>query len=366
MAADSAFDQAEGMYPEYEEEENGTGVYRFNGWIQAYNEAVAVMATDPAAAVEIFRAANVLYDKRPEAYLNIGAQLAGLGDHDGSIEAWRQAIVVLESPDSDPGDEATREAWDNTFWPMAYTNLGQVLTMAGRGAEAIPFYEKLLERDPDNAAVRSSLALALSDAGQGDDALFIFDEILANENGSPLDYFNAGVSLYTADQLEKAVVGFEMALDRAPNYRDALQNIVQSFAVLENYEAQIPYAERLIELDPYNEYAYQLLMRALVQADRQPDAVAAMELLQALPFVIDNLQLQPSGSGVIIAGVAVNKTMDPGSSINLHFTFYDGAGSPLGTKDAEVTISDPEVAHPFQVGFDSNTTVLGYGYELGN
>jgi tetratricopeptide (TPR) repeat protein len=366
VAADVAFDQAEALYPDYEDEENGTGVYRFNGWIEAYNEAVVVMATDPAAAVEIFRSANVLFDKRPEAYLNIGAQLAGLGNLEGSIQAWREAITVLESPDADPGDDATREAWENTFWPMAYTNLGQVLTMADRSAEAIPLYEKLLERDPENSAVRSSLALALSNSGQGDDALSIFDEILAREDGAPLDYFNAGVSLYSADELDKAVVGFEKALERAPNYRDALQNLVQSLAVLENYDASIPYAERLLELDPYNEYAYQLLMRALVQADRQPDAVVAMELLQALPFVIDNLQLQPSSSGVIIAGVAVNKTMEPGSSIKLRFNFYDGAGSSLGSTDAEVTISDPEVSHSFQVAFDSETTVLGYGYELGS
>jgi tetratricopeptide (TPR) repeat protein len=366
MAADSAFDQAEALYPDYEEEENGTGVYRFNGWIEAYNQAVAIQATDPAAAVEIFRSANILFDKRPEAYLNIGAQLHGLGDLEGSIEGWRRAIAILESPDADPGDDATREAWENTFWPMAHTNLAQVLTMADRSAEAIPLYEKLLERDPENSAVRSSLAMALSNSGQGDDALSIFDEILAREDGSPLDYFNAGVSLYSADQLDKAVVGFEKVLDRAPNYRDALQNLVQSLAVLENYEASIPHAERLLELDPYNEYAYQLLMRALVQVDREPDAVVALELLQALPFTIDNLQLQPSGSGVTIVGVAVNKTMDPGSSIKLRFNFYDGAGSSLGSEDAEVTISDPEVGHSFQVVFDSETTVLGYGYELGS
>ncbi|MCH7934506.1 MAG: tetratricopeptide repeat protein, partial [Gemmatimonadetes bacterium] len=241
LAADSAFDRAEAMYPDYVEQEGGTGAYRFNGWLQAYNAATArVDEQDPEGAVELFRAANVLFDMRPEAYLNLGAQLAGLDDLEGSIEAWRGALAVIASPDADPGDDETREAWDTEFWEMAQSNLGRVLEMAGRPEEAITAYEALLERDPQNSEARSSLALALAATGQGDDALTIFDEILGREDAAVLDYYNAGVSLYTADRLEQAVIGFQKALERAPMYRDALQNLAQSFNGLEDYEAQIP------------------------------------------------------------------------------------------------------------------------------
>ena len=218
LAADSAFDRAEAMYPDYVDVEPGTGAYRFQGWLQAYNYAVGRLdEQDTQAALKFFRLANVVYDQRPEAYLNIGSQTVGLGELDESIEAWRGAIAVIESPDADPGDDATRQAWDTEFWPMAHTNLGQVLVMAGRAEEAISIYETLLERDPNNIQVQASLALALSSTGQGDDALSIFDEILETEDAAPLDYYNAGVLLYQAEQFEQAAVGFAKALERAPH-----------------------------------------------------------------------------------------------------------------------------------------------------
>ncbi len=365
LAADSAFDQAEAMYPEYVNEDAGTTSYRFNGWVAAYNDATALLdAQDPEGAVEMFRVANMLFDKRPEAYLNVGAQLVGLNDLDGSIEAWQSAIAVMESPDADPGDEATRVAWDTNLWTMAYTNLGRVLQMAERTEEAITVYQALLERYPDNGEARSSLAVMLAASGQGDDALAIFDQILESENGTPLDYYNAGVSLYQAEVFEKAVIGFEKALERVPMYRDALQNLVQSLNTMEAWEAQIPYSERLLELDPHNEFVYQLHIRALVQAGRQADGVALLEIMQALPFITDNILLQPMAAGASVSGVAVNKTLPPGTSVTLRFTFYDNVGNPLGTEDTEVTISDPDVAHQFQVSFEADQEVMGYGYEF--
>ena len=365
LAADSAFDRAEAMYPDYVDLEPGTGAYRFQGWLQAYNYAVERMDEQNAVeALEFFRLANVVYDQRPEAYLNIGAQSAGVDDLDGSIEAWRSAIAVIESPDVDPGDDATRQAWDTEFWPLAHTNLGQVLVMAGRSEEAISIYETLLERDPNNIQVQASLALALSSTGQGDDALSIFDEILETEDAAPLDYYNAGVLLYQAEQFEQAAVGFAKALERAPMYRDAVQNLVQSFSAMEDYEAQVPYSERLLELDPYNEFGYRMHVRALVGVGRQDDGVAALDIMQALPFVTDNLQLQPMNAGASVSGTVINKTLEPGTTVTLRFTFYDNSENPLGTEDTEVTISDPEVAHTFQLTFDAEMQVLGYSYEL--
>ena len=367
LAADSAFDHAEALYPAYMDEEFGTTAHRFNAWLEAYNDAAArIDAQDPEGAVEIFNLANVVFDQRPEAYLNIGSQSAGLGDLDASIEAWRGAIAVIESPDADAGDEQTREQWDTEFWVMAHTNLGRVLQMAERSGEAVTVYEALLERFPDDAEARSSLAVVLAASGQAENALAIFDEILGREDGAPLDYFNAGVSLYTADQLDQAVIGFEKAIQRVTMYRDALQNLAQTLYLLESSEAQIPYSERLLELDPHNEYGYQMHVRALIQAGRQADAVAALNIMQELPFVTDNLQLQPMSNGTSIAGIAINKTLPPGTSITLRFTFYDNDGNPLGTEDTEITLSDPEVAQQFQVSFEADQQVLGYGYEFLN
>ena len=365
VGAALAFDQAEALYPDYVDEEPGTGAYRLVAWLDAYNDAILKLeALDAEGAVELFRMANMLYANRVETYLNLGNALASLGDMEESIEAWRRAIAVIESPDGDPGDDETRERWDTEFWILAHSNLGQLLPGVGRSDEAVVVFETILERFPDDAEARASLALALAQSGQGDDALGVFDAILASEDAAPLDYFNAGVSLYSAEQMDRAALAFEKTVARSPMYRDALQNLAQTLNLLEDYEAQIPHSEKLVELDPFNDYAYLMHVRALVQVGREPDGVAALSIMQALPFVIDNLQIQPLSNGARVSGVAVNKALEPGTSITLRFTFYDDDGNPVGSADTEVTISDPEVAHPFDVTFNGEMPILGYSYEL--
>ncbi len=363
--ADAAFDHAEALYPAYFDEEGGTGAYRLNAWLDAYNDALVKLETqDVAGALELFRTANMLYDRRVEAYLQIGVATANTGDSDGSIEAWRRAVAVIESPEGNPGDDATRETWDTDFWIMAQSNLGRLLSSQGNLDEAVAIFETILDRFPDNAEVRSALGSALAQSGQTDGALSVFDAILASETGTPLDYFNAGVSLYSADEMDKAVLAFEKTVARSPMYRDAVQNLAQTLNLMENYEAQVPHSEKLIELDPYNDYAYLMHVRALVQVGREPDGVAALNIMQALPFVIDGLQLQPLATGAHVSGVAVNKALEPGTSITLRFTFYDNDGNPVGTADTEVTVTAPDVAHEFGVTFNGEIQVLGYSYEL--
>ena len=365
VGADLAFDQAEALYPDYVDEDGGTGAYRHTAWFDAYNDALLRLeAEDAEGAVELFRMANMLYGNRVEAYLNIGRSLAGLGDIEGSIEGWRNAIAVIESPDGTPGDDVTREQWDTDYWIMSQSNLGRLLPTVGRPEEAVVVLETILERYPDNAEARSSLALALAQAGQGGDALSVFDEILASEDAAPLDYFNVGVSMYGADEMDRAVLAFEKTIARSPMYRDAVQNLAQTLNLLEDYEAQVPHSEKLVDLDPFNDYAQLMHIRALVQVGREPDAVAALEVMQALPFVIDNLRLQPSATGCSITGEAINKALEPGTSITLRFTFYDDDGNSVGTADTEVTVTVPDVAHAFDVTFDGETQVLGYSYEL--
>ena len=305
----------------------------------------------------------MLFNKRPEAYLNLGLQTAALGEMEESIQAWRDAIAVIESPDADPGDEETRLAWDTEFWPMAHTNLGQVLVMTGRPEDAIPVYETLLERDPDDVQARSALATALASTGQGDDALSIFEEILASEDGGPLDYFNAGVSLYQAEEMEKAVIGVREGARTSPHVQGCASKLGPKPQSDGGLRGQVPYSERLLELDPYNEFGYQMHVRAAGSGRassgwRRPTRYHAGVTLRdrQSPTPADERRCQRFGH-------AINKTLEPGTTITLRFTFYDNDRNPLGTEDVEVTISDPDVPHRFQLTFDAETQLIGYSYD---
>ncbi|SVD45366.1 uncharacterized protein METZ01_LOCUS398220, partial [marine metagenome] len=230
--------------------------------------------------------------------------------------------------------------------------------------ESIPIYEAMLERDPDNTQLQSQMASAMAQAGQGDDALSIYDEILASEDANPLDYFNAGITLYQAESYDKAATAFEKVVARAPMYRDALQNLAQTLALTDRFEEQLPYSEKLLELDPRNDIVLQMHAIALVQLERQQEATEFLTNMQELDFIVDGLMLQPLAEGGRVSGLVVNKTLEPGSSVTLRFTFYDNEGNSLGTAEQDVSLSDPEVAMEFTVAYDADTMVLGYGYEV--
>jgi tetratricopeptide (TPR) repeat protein len=364
-AADSAFDKAEEIYPEYFDEDDGTGPFREDAWIEAYNDAVGrADAGDREGAVMFFRLANDLYDLRPEAYLNLGTHLYNLGDAEGSIEAWEDALRVIGSPDSRPQDDEARELWEQQYWVTAQTNLAQLLGTVGRADEAVGVYEAMLERDPNNTRLQGELAFAMAESGQGEDALSVYDAILETDDGSVLDYFNAGITLYQSESFDKAAIAFEKVITRAPMYRDALQNLAEALRLTGRLEDQIPHSARLLEIDPNNDRALQMHVRALVQLGREDEAREYLARLQDLAFIVDNLELQPRSDGGRVVGVVVNNTLTVGESVTLRFTFYDGEGTPLGTADAEVPLSDPDVAMQFDVSFDAETIVLGYSYEV--
>jgi hypothetical protein len=67
-----------------------------------------------------------------------------------------------------------------------------------------------------------------------------------------------------------------------------------------------------------------------------------------------------------VLGQAINKTLAPGSEITLVFTFFDDDGNSVGTADVDVALSDPDVAHDFQISFSGDMSVLGYSYESGS
>ncbi len=365
LAADSAFDRAETIYPGYKDEEDGTTPFRENAWANAYNEGIAALrAGDNENALTHLTRANLIFQERPEAYLNLGVTYANTGQVDASIEAWKRAIEVINSLDSKPGDEETRLRWVSEYGPLALDNLAQVLYRADRAEEAVALYEKILADDPDNGPARAGLAIALAQSGQAEGALSMYDEILESDDASALDYYNAGVTLYGAEAYDRATTAFEKVLERAPMYRDALQNLVQALALEENYEAQLPYSEKLLEMDGQNYFVYQLHLRALSLLGRTDDLDPILEAMKALTFLVDDLQLQPRSKGARVMGTVTNKLLEEGASVTLRFHFYDDGGNELGTQDVSVPVPPVDAAQQFQVSIDTETTVMGYSYEV--
>jgi len=127
-----------------------------------------------------------------------------------------------------------------------------------------------------------------------------------------------------------------------------------------------PVAERWLALDPNNTNAYLILAQAL---NKQGTDTARVNQLvtqvEALKVKLDNMSFHPiSGGGGYVSGDVINVSLDPGTQVTLHFTFYDASGDTLGTQDETVSVGAADQSTPLKVNASSTWTVGGYSYTL--
>ena len=369
VEADLAFDRAEELYPDYFTEAGmgpvSTGEARNGAWTMAFQEGAEFLAQqDFSSAAEYFQLANELYSRRPEAFMNLAVAMQSTGDIDGSIQAWYDAVGVMENPEFTPEDPEDVAQW-NSYLPMSRGNLGSLLSsIPERSEEAIDILQEVVEEDPSNSNAQGTLAMLLARSGEGADAMAIFDIILADEEGSWQDYYNAGITLYQAEDWDRSALAFQKLLVRAPMYRDAMDYRVWSLFQSEQYAEQIEVSAALLEIDPNNETILRFHYQALSQEGRGEEAQPTLDKLLGLQFAMDALTLAPAQEGGSVSGYLINKAVDPGTDIKLLFTYYDASGAAIGTTDIEIEAPDLEGETTFSASFEADVPVLGYSYEV--
>lgn len=389
-AADENFDRAEELHPPYTLQ---TPPWREQAWVAAYNEAITPMENgNLEEAADLFQKANLIYSQRPEAFLQLGTVYSRMNQLEDAAEAYEQAMEILaETKEAQLADTARAPAWQQQ-WDIATTGLGQVLTFSGRFAEAVDHYEYLLEEDPDNLALKSSLAGALSELAMAkadsvaeavsdsaraetladsvsapfaDSAKALYDEILSQPDLGEADYFNAGVGLYQGGHYDMAADAFRQAADMNPFNRDAVLNLANTLSIAENFEELVPAARRLIEMDPRNALGWIYLARALSETDQTEEANRVFQEYQGFGYEVEQLNLQPDpNGGGTVSGVLKNTALEPGTPVTLRFHFGGRDGEEIGTLDITVQAPEVEQNELFRGFFESPETVTGYRYEI--
>ena len=112
------------------------------------------------------------------------------------------ALAALEVRASgNPGDVPTQLA------------LADAYVQAGRPQDAIPRYQAVLAKDPNNVAALDGLALILVASGSNDGAIVAADRVLAQRPKDPDALFVKGLALYGKDQWSGAVDVWTVYLD---------------------------------------------------------------------------------------------------------------------------------------------------------
>ncbi len=394
--ADSTFDKAEALYPDYRKE---TQQERLALWVQKYNQGVsAAQQQKNNEAIADFEAADQIYDGRAESALIMGSLLAQKGDLKGAEAAYRKALAITEGPAAQSVAPKDKPVWLEQEASSAH-RLASLLEQTGRKDEALEIYRSLVQHQPANASAKADLATALSNAGNKDEAAKTYEQLFASGDLSDTQWFNAGVQMYGSSNYEMAARAFRKSIEKNPYARDALYNLGQALyaqaAALEDqrkaapdaqkaalnakiepiYKELLDVAGKMRELDP--NYRPAIMMMAQSQrslSETATDAAAAkvwrdkvvatLQSAENVPFEISAVELQPSQGGAVVNGKLTNLKGTPGQNVTLEFTVLGEGGAAVATQTVTVALKEAETAVPFTFEVQTDKAILGWKYRV--
>lgn len=357
--ADSLWIEAERLYPAYEIDIEPS---RETAWANAFNEGVeAYNAGDTAEAIRHWRNADVIFRLRPEAAQNLATMLMQEGDYDEAIVAFRRGIEAIDFvPATRVIEEEERLQREATRTEMRQA-LVQLLLFTDQFAEAEQVLRVIVAADPADVEAQANLANALSRLGRDSEASQIYSRLLSTPNLPATELFSIGVALFQSDDYDRAAEAFGRVTQIQPEHRDAWFNQANAIYASEDWEALVPSAERLIQIDPLNSTGALILVRAYRELQRNQEALQTLEALEAAPVLLEELQVQPGVQTTTLRGEVVGNSAAPGTPIQLRFTFFDDNGQ-VGTSTVTLAAPAREAREGFEVSV--NAQANAYKYEL--
>lgn len=105
---------------------------------------------------------------------------------------------------------------------LALVHKGSTLSNQGNYTEAIPYFDRALEIDPNNKFAFDGKGNALYGLGNDTQAIQYFDKALAVDPNFKQALYDKGFTLYGLDNYTQAIKYYNKALSIDPNYIDAL------------------------------------------------------------------------------------------------------------------------------------------------
>ncbi len=363
FAADSMFDKAEELHPRYILQ---TEPLRERAWVDAYNEAIVPLNEgDPEAALPLFQAADAIYSDRHEAILQLGSIYTRLNRPEEAADAYRRTMEVLEGTrEIALADTAQAATWQD-HWGYARSGLAQALQLSGNYQEAADLLNEMIAESPDDPSLIGSLASVLTELEMTDSVDALYDNLLNRPGLSEFDLANAGIGLYRIGEYDRAAQAFRAAADLNPFNRDARLNLANTYLAAENWEAFIPVAEEVLEVDPLNGTIRVFTARAYSELENDEEAGRVFNEYQSIGYEVENIMLEGQArGGTRVTGTFKNSTAEPGGTVTLRFHFGGVDTSEVGTLDIRVQIPEPETSVEFSGDFVSSQQVTGFRYEV--
>jgi len=146
---------------------------------------------------------------------------------------------------------------DKPLTGSSYYNFQLAIEAQGlkRYKEALAWYEKSLEYNPNDAEAHNNMGIIMSILGAHEAAIQHFNEAKIINPELPQVYNNLGNAHESLGQLREAIKDYEMAISVQTNYTDSYYNLARAYTEMREFEKAESTLNKLIQLDPNNAYA---------------------------------------------------------------------------------------------------------------
>jgi tetratricopeptide (TPR) repeat protein len=164
--------------------------------------------------VEQFQSAQQNLENQPapnsiEAWFERGLQQANLGDLQGAIASWENALAL------------------NPNLAQAWHNRGSALAHLGRLEEAIASYNKAVELNPEDLQAWNARAYALFNLQRWEEAIICWDKVIELQPDSADIWYNRGCALENWGKNEQAKASYVKALEVQPDFEPAKAKLAE-------------------------------------------------------------------------------------------------------------------------------------------
>ena len=183
-------------------------------------------------AIERFRNALTLAPTFPLAHYNLGNAYAAAGRHEDAADAFQKSLRLQPANTS------------------SHNNLGNALHALGRHEEAIASFQRALELQPGHAGAHNNLGMALNALDRADEAAAQFRAAISAQPRFVAAHFNLANTLNATGQHADASAAFKVVLALQPQFPPALFGLGNALAAMGRPKEALPHFERVVGLDP--------------------------------------------------------------------------------------------------------------------
>lgn len=247
---------------------------------------------------------------------------------------------------------------------VASINLAELLRSQGRAEEALTIYADYSKKNPADVLGTLNYAIALIDAGHGDEAGQVFMELLGRDDLTFDQWSEVGIGLYRAQNFAEASTAFQRAHEMRPLSKEILINLANTRYQQKDYERTIALADTLVHLYPYEIVNYNLLAASYRELARNDDALAVLRRRDALRFEFLQSQLASKGENKwVVQGQLMNRTVAVGSEITIPLELVGEDGSVLAGDSLHLEMPPEGEVTAFEVQLEASDPVAGFRYE---